>query len=88
MANRGITSEQFNEEFNRLDQELKLLQKELEDTLQLNDNFQKSIEQKGDELAFKDEYLMSLREKNAAEIEQLKLVWIRMSFAFDIIIIE
>ncbi len=74
MTSRATALEQFTEEFNRVDQELKLLQKDLEDTLQLNDNFQKSIEQKGEELAGKDEYLMTLREKNAAEIEQLLLV--------------
>jgi chromosome segregation ATPase len=68
-----LTQAEYAEELSKLDQELKLMQKELEDNLQLNDNFQKSIEEKGDELAHKDEFIMSLREKNAAELEQLRL---------------
>jgi 1-acyl-sn-glycerol-3-phosphate acyltransferase len=41
-----LTSAEYAEELAKVDQELKLLQKELEDTLQLNDNFQKNIQQK------------------------------------------
>jgi hypothetical protein len=66
-------AEQFNEEFNRADSELKTLQHELEDTLKINDNFTKGLEQKGEELTQKDQFLQTLREKNASELEQLNL---------------
>jgi hypothetical protein len=46
MSSKALSQEQYNEEFTRLDQELKLAQKELGDTLTINDDFQKNIEQK------------------------------------------
>ena len=68
-----MTNEQFQEEFNKLDEELKHLSIELADTQKINDEFVKGVEEKEIDLAKKDERLARLREKNLAELEQLEL---------------
>lgn len=68
-----MTNEQFQEEFGRLDEELRNLQHELHDTLTMNDEFVRGIEEKEADLLQKEARMVLLKEKNLAELQQFEL---------------
>ena len=75
MAKREqMSSEQINEELSRVEQELRQLTLDHNDTSKINDDLTKTIELKEMELASKDQFVLDLRNGNLAEMEQLKWV--------------
>lgn len=81
MAKREqMNSEQMNEEFNRVEQELRQLTLDYNDTSKINDDLTKLIENKELELSGKDKFILELKNANIAELEQLK--WVRISLPY------
>ncbi len=73
MAKREqLSSEQIQEELTRVEQELRQLTFDYNDNAKINDDLTKTIERKEAELAFKDQYVLELKNGNVAELEQLK----------------
>lgn len=74
MASAKLSTEAILEETARIEEEIRQVQLQLNDTKTLNDDLVKSIERKEVELSSKEESLFHLREKNAAELEQIETV--------------